>query len=228
MTEIIRHVDQGLVCCDSEWEDAYRRFETPEEEVQKFLNRFRWFQFSALPRDAHIAEIFCGRGNGLVALTRMGFHNLHGIDLSEELLLQYCGPAPLYLADCRKLPMTSKSFDAVVVQGGLHHLPILPSDLASVCEEVRRVLKPSGRFYVVEPWSTPFLSLVNAIVGIPLVRRCWGKADALAEMNYRERETFNRWLATPEVILKILETSFETERKSVSLGKIKWIGRPRS
>lgn len=227
MTEIIRHLDKGLVCCNPEWEDAYRRFETPEEEVRKFLGRFRWFQFSTLPRDAKIAEIFCGRGNGLVALTEMGFHDLHGIDLSEELLLQYHGPAQLHLADCRKLPMPDGSFDAIVVQGGLHHLPDLHGDLTRVCEEVRRVLKPDGRFYVVEPWSTPFLSFVNAIVGIPLVRRCWGKGDALAEMNFRERETFYPWLAASDAILKILEKSFETERESIALGKIKWIGKPR-
>jgi SAM-dependent methyltransferase len=228
VTEIIRHVEKGLACCDPEWEDAYRRFETPDEEVQKFLSRFRWLRFSTLPREARIAEIFCGRGNGLVALTQLGFHNLCGIDLSEELLLQYRGPAQLHLADCRKLPMPDASLDAVVVQGGLHHLPILPSDLIRVCEEVRRVLKPNGRFYVVEPWSTPFLSLVNAVVAIPLVRACWGKADALAEMNFRERETFYRWLSMSDTILKILEDSFETERKSISLGKLKWIGLPRS
>ncbi len=226
MPEIIRHVDQGLVCCDPEWEAAYRRFETPEEEVQKFLQRFRWFGLASLPKDANIAEIFCGRGNGLVALTRMGFHNLQGFDLSDELLHQYCGPAQLHLADCRRLPMPAQFFDAVVVQGGLHHLPTLPGDLTSVCEEVHRVLKPGGRFYIVEPWMTPFLSVVHRIVNIPLVRRCWGKADALAEMNYRERETYDRWLAMPDAILKVVEASFQTERKSVAWGKLKWIGRP--
>lgn len=228
MPEIVRHVDQGLVCIDPEWEAAYRRFETPEEEVQKFLQRFRWFEFSSLPKNSNIAEIFCGRGNGLVALAQLGFENLQGFDLSEELLRQYHGPAQLHLADCRQLPMPDQTFDAVVVQGGLHHLPTLPSDLTSVCEEVSRVLKPSGRFYVVEPWMTPFLNLVNRIVSIPIVRRCWGKADALAEMNYREQETYDRWLAMPDAILKIVEATFRTERKSIAWGKLKWIGNPRT
>ena len=228
MSEIIRHVDQGLACCDPEWEAAYRRFETPAEEIQKFLSRFRWFRFQSLPRNSSVAEIFCGRGNGLVALSKLGFHNIQGFDLSEELLRQYRGPAQLHLADCRQMPMPDRTFDAVVVQGGLHHLPTLPSDLTSVCEEVRRVLKPEGRLYVVEPWMTPFLYAVNRIVSVPLVRRCWGKADALAEMNYRERVTFDRWLAMPDAILEILEASFETDRKSVAWGKLKWIGRPRT
>ena len=227
MSEIVRHVDQGLVCCDPEWEAAYRRFETPEEEVQKFLKRFGWMNLSSLPRQANIAEIFCGRGNGLVALSRLGFQRIQGFDLSEELLRQYSGPARLHLADCRSLPVPDQTFDAIVVQGGLHHLPTLPDDLANVTAEVRRVLKPEGRFYVVEPWMTPFLAVVNQIVRIPIVRRCWGKADALAEMNYRERKTFNRWLSLPASILKTLEASFETERRSISLGKLKWIGRPR-
>jgi SAM-dependent methyltransferase len=227
VVEIIRHVDRGIVCCDPEWEAAYRRFETPEEEIRKFLKRFGWFSLASLPRSASIAEIFCGRGNGLVALAQLGFENLHGFDLSEELLLQYRGPAQLHLADCRRLPIPDQTFDAVIVQGGLHHLPDLSNDLTNVCREVRRVLKPNGRFYVVEPWMTPFLELVNRIVRFPIVRRWWGKADALAEMNFRERETYDRWLAVPIEILKELESSFETDRKSVAWGKLKWIGRPR-
>jgi SAM-dependent methyltransferase len=99
--------------------------------------------------------------------------------------------------------------------------------MASVCEEVHRVLKPDGRFYVVEPWSTPFLSFVNAVVSIPFVRAMWRKGDALAEMNFRERETFYPWLAAPDAILKILQASFDTERKSIAFGKLKWVGRPR-
>jgi len=228
MGEIIRHVDRGLVCCDPEWEAAYRRFETPDEEVQKFLKRFGWFEIAALPRTARIAEIFCGRGNGLVALSKLGFQQLHGFDLSEELLLQYRGSAQLHLADCRCLPMPNQTFDAVIVQGGLHHLPRLPDDLDRVCQEVRRILKPSGRFYVVEPWMTPFLDIVHRLVSLPMVRRCWGKADALAEMNHRERLTYEAWLAQPDLILKILQTAFETDRQSMALGKLKWIGRPRA
>ncbi len=75
------------------WEAAYKRFETPEQEIQKFIGRLTRFGFADLLKQARIVEIFCGRGNGLVALERMGFTNLEGVDLSDSLLEEYQGPA---------------------------------------------------------------------------------------------------------------------------------------
>src|SRR4051794_26273279 len=71
-------------CCNlSQWQRAYERFETPEQEVRKFERRLRWFGAHAWPRSWHIADLFCGRGNNLVALERLGFRNLTGVDLSS-------------------------------------------------------------------------------------------------------------------------------------------------
>ena len=151
--EIIHHVAAGQMCCDPEWEDAYKRFETPEEEIAKFTQRLKQFSFDSLPRDARINEIFCGRGGGLVALERLGFTNIEGTDLSDTLLQEYRGIAKLHLADCLNMPFDDNEYDAVIVQGGLHHLPRLPSDLNQCLGEVSRILKPDGVFYVVEPWS---------------------------------------------------------------------------
>ena len=64
------------------WEAAYLRFETPQEEVRKFISRLNRIGASQWPRDARIAELFCGRGNGLRALATLGFTNLEGVDLS--------------------------------------------------------------------------------------------------------------------------------------------------
>ncbi|MCG8651100.1 MAG: methyltransferase domain-containing protein, partial [Pirellulales bacterium] len=181
-SRVVRHIQAGEVCCDPKWEEAYRRFESAEQEINKFVRRLRAFGLDKAPQDATVVELFCGRGAGLVALQRLGFSNLCGVDLSETLLRQYRGPATLHLADCRKLPLDDQSFDAVIVQGGLHHLPSLPGDLTDVLLEVKRILKPDGMFYVVEPWLTPFLRLVHAVVKQPLVRKVYAKGDALAAM----------------------------------------------
>src|SRR5439155_8665936 len=45
------------------WEAAYLRFETPEEEIQKFIGRLNRLGAPQWPRDAEIVELFCGRGN---------------------------------------------------------------------------------------------------------------------------------------------------------------------
>ena len=77
------------------WEEAYRRFETPEQEIAKFQERLRHLGAGEWPRDSRILELFCGRANGLVALHRMGFTRLTGGDLSTALLSEYDGPGAL-------------------------------------------------------------------------------------------------------------------------------------
>jgi ubiquinone/menaquinone biosynthesis C-methylase UbiE len=224
--QITRHIEAGETCCDPEWEAAYKRFETPEEEIEKFTRRLRAFGLHRQPKDIRIAELFCGRGGGLVALQRLGLTNIEGVDLSESLLQEYRGEATLHLADCRKLPFEDHSFDAAIVQGGLHHLPILLEDLDAVLSEVSRILKPTGAFYVVEPWRTPFLRFVHAVVEQPLVRRVYKKGDALAEMTEHERETYEQWLGQPVDILKVFARHFQVRQQTTAWGKLRFIGTP--
>jgi ubiquinone/menaquinone biosynthesis C-methylase UbiE len=222
--ELIHWVD-GIECCDAEWERAYAEFETSTEEIAKFQSRYRKFGVDYWPKDNRIAELFCGRGNGLVALERLGFTNLMGVDLAPSLLKQYSGPAELFVGDCRKLEFEDHSLDVVAVQGGLHHLPDLSSDLAAVFHEVSRVLIPSGRFLLVEPWLTPFLRIVHFLSRRTLVRKLSSKVDALQRMIEHEQEIYDAWLSRPNEIKELLTARFETEWLTMSFGKLQFSGR---
>ena len=226
--QIIRHIDAGETCCNPAWEAAYRRFETPEEEIVKFLTRLRAFGLHQKEKSHRIIELFCGRGGGLHALQRLGFHNIEGVDLSETLLQECSADATLHLADCRSLPFEDQVFDAAIVQGGLHHLPLLPEDLDGVLVEVSRVLKPSGTFYAVEPWRTPFLRFVHFVVEQPLMRRVYAKGDALAEMTEHERDTYEQWLRQPDMVLDLIHRHFTTIQEKMTWGKIRYAGSPRA
>lgn len=221
---IVRHVAGGQVCCDPQWEAAYKRFETPEQEIAKFIRRLQRFGFDQLSKDIRIAEIFCGRGGGLVALERMGFHNVEGVDLSDTLLAEYRGPATIHLADCMNMPFNDESFDAVVVHGGLHHLPELPADLDKTLAEVARIIKPTGRFYVIEPWRTPFLSFAHFVTELSVIRRLYAKGDALAIMTDRERVTYEQWLGQPTQILTTFAKHFNAVQMETRWGKLAYIG----
>ena len=214
----------GIECCDAVWESAYAQFETPEEEIAKFIRRFRQLGVDRWPKSMQIAELFCGRGNGLVALDRLGFSNLHGADLAPSLLRQYSGHAKLFVADCRNLRFEDRSLDAVIIQGGLHHLPDVEPDLPLVLNEIKRILRPGGKVVVVEPWLTPFLRVVHFLARRSLVRRVSTKFHALQQMIMREQTTYDSWLRQPDKILTMIESRFVTERLIVRTGKLMFVG----
>jgi ubiquinone/menaquinone biosynthesis C-methylase UbiE len=207
------------------WEDAYRRFETPEEEIRKFVRRLKKLGADQWPRDSQIVELFCGRGNGLHALHRLGFTRLQGVDLSADLLAEYNGPAETRLCDCRHLSLEDRSCDIAIVQGGLHHLPKVPEDLDQTLREAHRVLRKDGILMVVEPWQTPFLRLVHRVSRNPVARRLWDKLDALQTMTELEITTYQQWLRQPKAILSCLHKYFRAEQCWSRWGKLMFIGR---
>lgn len=209
----------------SRWEAAFERFETQAQEIEKFRRRLADLGAASWPRDAQIVDLFCGRGTNLIALQQLGFTRLEGVDLSPNLIARYSGPATLHCHDCRHLPFPDASRDILMVQGGLHHLPALPDDLDLTLQSVRRVLRPGGRFVVVEPWLTPFLRAVHFAAFLPPVRRLSGKFDALATMIEEERQTYEQWLAQPAKVREVFARHFTVERWSTGWGKLRFIGR---
>ena len=210
------------------WEEAYLRFESPEEEVRKFIERLKFVGAMKWPRDAKIVELFCGRGSGLRALHRLGFSEVEGIDLSPSLAAEYAGPGKILVGDCRQLPFENTSKDILIVQGGLHHLPVLPDDLDRALAEGSRVLRRDGLLVVVEPWATLFLSVAHSLCRSRTIRRLSPKIDALATMIYYERQTYKQWLSQPRLILQSLHKAFRCECCNFRWGKIYFTGRKRT
>lgn len=209
------------------WEAAYLRFETPQQEIQKFISRLKRLGAARWPRDSEIVELFCGRGNGLIALQQLGFTHIEGVDLSPRLIAQFKGSAKCTVADCRKLPFADRSKDVLIVQGGLHHLPTLPDDLEQTFAEMQRVLRKDGRVMFVEPWRTPFLTLVHFVSEISLIRRLSNKMDAFATMTEHEIRTYEQWLSHPDLILKLGRAYFVPVHESFAWGKWNFVGTPR-
>lgn len=207
------------------WEAAYLAFETPAQEIRKFRRRLHRLGAPTWPRHLEVVELFCGRGNGLHALEALGFERLEGIDLSPALAAQYRGPARIHVGDCRRLPFADHSKDVLIVQGGLHHLEVLPDDLERTLAETRRVLRPGGRFVAVEPWLTPFLVGVHLLCGWRLLRRLSRKIDALAVMTEHELRTYLQWLGQPRRIRQMLQAGFREEIAITRWGKLMFLGR---
>jgi ubiquinone/menaquinone biosynthesis C-methylase UbiE len=211
----------------SVWEQAYLRFESPQQEIRKFQRRLIRLGADQWAKDSQIVELFCGRGNGLRALHWLGFSNVQGIDLSPCLASRYRGPGQISVGDCRSLPFADQSRDILIVQGGLHHLVELPADLDQTLAEAARVLRAGGRFVAVEPWLTPFLRLVHFVSEQSIVRATSGKLDALATMIENERETYEQWLNNSALVLRSLQKHFDMEIQTIGWGKLNFVGKKR-
>ena len=135
----------------------------------------RWvFDQLNLPADARVLEIGCGDG----ALWRRNLERLPCgwritmLDLSAGMLAAARRDLPatqfaFAQADAEKLPLRESSFDAVVANHMLYHLPDLPRAL----REVRRVLAPGGRLFATTNSNAhlaPMLRLIAEFVGVDL------------------------------------------------------------
>ena len=217
---------EGNSCCNQRWEDAYNRFETETEEIQKFQKRLNFLGARNWNPDAKIVDLFCGSGRNLVCLERMGFKNLHGVDLSPRLLSRYSGKAELYVGDATELTFPDSWADIVIIQGGLHHLPNLPNDLEKCTSEIHRILRPNGLFIMVEPWLTSFLAFVHWCCDMKSLKRISSKIDALSIMIYEEKITYFSWLYKADEITKILDSRFNNISTAKKWGKIMRISSP--
>lgn len=98
-----------------------------------------------------MAELCCGRGEAIRLLENQ-FDLAIGVDVSQNMLesaLQDINNSNVALiqGDATKLPLDSESFDTVLMLGGIHHI----NDRAALYGEVKRILKPGGRFIFREP-----------------------------------------------------------------------------
>jgi SAM-dependent methyltransferase len=117
-------------------------------------------EFEAILRTAapkkvgSILDIGCGSGLYFPLLARRA-ERLAGLDFSSEMIAAARGlvekkgltNVDLFVGSAEELPFPDESFDLVLGIDVLHHIP----DLERALREVRRVLRPGGRFASVEP-----------------------------------------------------------------------------
>jgi len=98
---------------------------------------------------ARLADLGCGSGVFTGLLHQRGF-DCTGIDLSPKLIRIAREAHPgidFQEGDIEHLPFADGSIDGVVLAGVLHHLP----DLSKCAAEIKRILRPGGRFVAFDP-----------------------------------------------------------------------------
>ncbi|MDO8881041.1 MAG: methyltransferase domain-containing protein [Coriobacteriia bacterium] len=120
----------------------------PDEMQALYLRRFGMDRTTmneeflhAVPRDARILEVGCNVGVQLNLLARMGFTDLHGVEINPVAVehaevLNTDLPIVVEEGTALDLPFADASFDLVYTSGVLIH--IHPDDLARVQREMVR------------------------------------------------------------------------------------------
>ena len=121
-------------------------------ELTESRARERLVQLAELARGESVLEVAVGTGKLLARVMQTGdLRNVVGLDFSHAMILRARrrldsargARAHLCLADGRKLPISSRTFDVVL---NCYMLDLLAeSDIPHVLEEFRRVLRPDGR-----------------------------------------------------------------------------------
>lgn len=102
-------------------------------------------------------DVSCGRGQ-LIHLAQEKSAIAHGLDFSYQVLLQGRNQAyinRLTTGNSQCLPYAANSFDVVSNIGSVEHY----ADMPAAIREMARILKPSGRVYILVP--NTFSLLVN-------------------------------------------------------------------
>ena len=166
---------------------------------QRFsVNKYGWqrwvFDQFKLPPACHILELGCGPGY-------LWLENLARIPAGWEILLSDFSAGMLEEArrnletqrqfhykviDAQSIPFESGSFDAVIANHMLYHIPDRPAALA----EIRRVLKPAGHFYASTVGDRHLVEIRDLIVKFDAELSSWGRVadpftleNALAQLS---------------------------------------------
>lgn len=134
-----------------------------------------------------VLDLCCGQGKLTEMLCSAGA-DVTGLDFSPAMLAFAARAAPqatLRQGDAAALPFEARSFDAVVCNFGIMHLPDQPAALA----EIRRVLRPDGQF-VMATWMGPAAS--------PAFGAVFGAIKANADLSVAVPQPDLFAFATPE------------------------------
>jgi ubiquinone/menaquinone biosynthesis C-methylase UbiE len=139
--------------------DPYRFWARFYDRLFEPTNRALWAKGLAMhppEAGASVLDVGCGTGTQLALYRDHGCH-ISGIDPSPAMLRvaseRLGAGADLRLGDATRMPFSDGSFDLALTTLVLHEMR--PAVRAATVREVKRVLKPEGRYLVIDFHAGP-------------------------------------------------------------------------
>ena len=172
-------VSQKTGQTSEDWKDGF--LDLRKLKIIRYVNKKR-LHASGFLKETKKNDVICDAGCGdltlLSQLKTMGYQNLYGFDIDEDLInassLELKNSfSEVKVGSACEIPFNGEFFDAVIIWGILHHID--PQDYETVFGEVTRILKPNGKLFIVEPypffiWKT--LSVIARILSFFAVPNC--------------------------------------------------------
>jgi demethylmenaquinone methyltransferase / 2-methoxy-6-polyprenyl-1,4-benzoquinol methylase len=178
-----------------------------------------------------ILDLACGTGDLTLDLTRMANNHaeITGLDFSEPMLeiarrkIGISKKVKFICGDAGNLPFTDGYFDCIGISFAMRNLTYRNPDVAKHMSEILRVLRPGGRFVIVEssqPENRLMRILDHLYVSLFVYLLGWLLSRNKTAYNYLRISATNYYSA-PELKNLLLKTGFSNvDFKSLFFGAV--------
>jgi SAM-dependent methyltransferase len=140
----------------------------------------RELELARVAKDAAILDVGTGTGSNLRMLRDLGYHNVTGLDSSDEAI-RFCaakGLATVRKGDICAIPFADSSFEFVLATDVIEHV----DDDDRAVQEIARVLRPGGK----------------ALIAVPAFPALWGLQD---------RQSFHKRRYRMKPLMRLLQSA---------------------
>lgn len=198
------------------WDTEFPELDSIDFSSKKNLRRLQRAQFfTKTHTDDLILDLFSGRCDTSYGLQNSRPNLISG-DVSLNLLKINKRVKNKIQMNALQLPFKDDQFNAVIIQGGLHHLESF--DQVKVClNELKRIVKSNGYVFISEPGNTLLLKLWLFCIKRTNLWKLTPYSRKWRFLYRAEERTHSSYLANVKKLIDYLNNNWVTELHTVGL-----------